>query len=375
MKTKACQLFGIDVPIFAFSHCRDVVVAASKAGGMGVFGADTYSPEELKLELEWIERNIDGKPYGIDVLFPGKYLDVQQQPDKSGEALVPLAHRQFTEELLTRHGVARLPGNEEQAIIDDRLHRGRSTPAYSQALLDVAFSFPGVRLLVSAIGTPPPEVVARARRAGIKLGGMVGAVSHALRQKEAGVDIIIAQGYEAGGHTGEIASMVLTPQVVEAVAPIPVLAAGGIATGRQLAAALALGAEGAWCGSVWLTTTQSDLLPETKRRLLQSSSSDTSRTRSYTGKPARFLKNAWTEAWEAPGAPPALMRPLQHLLSKPATRRIERARAEPLLGTPVGQVVGQMNEELSVRQVYENMMGEFAESYERVVHLVEGDGK
>jgi NAD(P)H-dependent flavin oxidoreductase YrpB (nitropropane dioxygenase family) len=372
MKTKVCEMFGIDVPIFAFSHCRDVVVAASKAGGMGVFGADMFSPEELKVELEWIERHIDGKPYGIDVLFPGKYLDVQQHEDKTGDVLLPGTHRQFTEELLARHGVPHLPGNEEQEMIEDRLRRGRSTPAYSQALLDVAFSFSGVKLMVSAIGTPPPEVVVRARNAGIKLGGMVGAVAHALRQKEAGVDLLIAQGYEAGGHTGEIASMVLTPQVVDAVAPLPVLAAGGIATGRQMAAALALGAEGVWCGSVWLTTAQSDLLPETKRRLLQASSTDTSRTRSYTGKPARFLKNAWTEAWEGPGAPPALMRPLQHLLSKPATRRIERARAEPLLGTPVGQVVGQMNEELTVRQVYENMMGEFADSYERIVHLVEG---
>ncbi len=226
MKTKACELFGIDVPIFAFSHCRDVVVAASKAGGLGVFGADTFSPEELKVELEWIERHIDGKPYGIDVLFPGKYLDVQQEAEKTFESLVPAEHRRFTEALLLRHGAQPLPGNEERQIVEDRLHRGRSTPAYSQALLDVAFSFPGVKLLVSAIGTPPPEVVERARKAGIKLGGMVGAVSHALRQKEAGVDIIIAQGYEAGGHTGEIASMVLTPQVVEAVAPLPVLAAG-----------------------------------------------------------------------------------------------------------------------------------------------------
>lgn len=372
MKTKACEMFGIDVPIFAFSHCRDVVVAASKAGGLGVFGADTFSPEELKLELEWIERNIGGKPYGIDVLFPGKYLDVHQEPNRSSDVLLPSEHREFAENILSRHGVAHLPGNEEQEIIDDRLNRGRSTPAYSQALLDVAFSFPGLKLLVSAIGTPPPEVVARARKAGIKLGGMVGAVSHALRQKEAGVDIVIAQGYEAGGHTGEIASLVLTPQVVDAVAPLPVLAAGGIATGRQLAAALALGAEGAWCGSVWLTTTQSDLLPETKRKLLGANSTATSRTRSYTGKPARFLKNAWTEAWEAPGAPPALMRPLQHLLSKPATKRIERARSEELLGTPIGQVVGQMNEELSVKQVYENMMREFADSYERMEHLVRG---
>jgi NAD(P)H-dependent flavin oxidoreductase YrpB (nitropropane dioxygenase family) len=372
MKTRICELFGIDVPIFAFSHCRDVVVAASKAGGMGVFGADLYSPDELKLELEWIEQNIHGLPYGIDVLFPGKFLDVRYSPQNTGAALIPEAHKKFTEDLLLRHGAARLPGIEEEEMIADRLQRGLSTPAYSQSLLDVAFGFSGVKLIVSAIGTPPPEVVQRARKAGIKLGGMVGAVSHALRQKEAGVDLIIAQGYEAGGHTGEIASMVLIPQVVDAVAPLPVLAAGGIATGRQLAASLALGAEGAWCGSVWLTTTQSDLLQETKCKLIQAKSSDTSRTRSYTGKPARFLRNAWTEAWDAPDAPPSLMRPLQHLLSKPATRRAERSRAEPLLGTPVGQVVGQMNEEMSVRQVYENMIVEFADAWERMSQIVEG---
>ena len=219
----------------------------------------------------------------------------------------------------------------------------------------------------------PRDIVERAHRAGIKVGGMVGSVQHAIRQREAGVDLVIAQGHEAGGHTGEIATMVLTPQVVDAVASIPVLAAGGIATGRQFAAALALGAEGAWCGSVWLTTAQSDLLPETKRRLLAAASSDTARTRSYTGKPARFLKNAWTEAWDAPDAPPPLMRPLQHLLSKPAQHRIERARIENLLGTPVGQVVGQLNQELSVRQVYAEMMTEFTDAFERFNSIARSD--
>lgn len=371
MKNRICNIFGIEVPIFAFSHCRDVVVEASKAGGFGVFGADTYSPEELAIELEWIEKHVGGRPYGIDVLFPGKYLEVSQQERDDPQALIPQTHQKFVEDLLRRHGVPHLPDGEEQAIIHDRLQRGRSTPAYSAALLNVAFRFPGVKLLVSAIGSPPPDTVARAHAAGIKVGGMVGAVQHALRQRDAGADVIIAQGHEAGGHTGEISSMVLTPQVVDAVAPIPVLAAGGIASGRQFAAALALGAEGVWCGSVWLTTSQSDLLPETKRKLLGSNSSDTVRTRSYTGKPARFLKNGWTDAWESADAPKPLMRPLQHLLSKPATRRIERARAENLLGTPIGQVVGQMNHEVTVKQVYLEMMSEFIDTMERVNRLTE----
>ncbi len=370
MKSKLCEMFGIQVPIFAFSHCRDVVVEASKAGGLGVFGADTYSPEELAVELEWIEKHIEGKPYGIDVLFPSKYLDVSQQKGAAAESVIPPGHQKFVDDLLERHDVPHLPDGQEEAIIRDRLTRGRSTPAYSSALLDVAFAFKGVKLLVSAIGAPPPDIVARAHAAGIKVGGMVGAVQHALRQRDAGVDIVIAQGHEAGGHTGEIATMVLTPQVVDAVAPIPVLAAGGIASGRQFAAALALGAEGVWCGSVWLTTSQSDLLPETKRILLGSKSSDTVRTRSYTGKPARYLKNEWTQAWESDQAPKALMRPLQHLLAKPATARIERVRSEPLLGTPIGQVVGQMKDELSVRQVYLDMMDECIDSMDRVNHIL-----
>lgn len=369
MGTKLCEMFGIEVPIIAFSHCRDVVVEASKAGGMGVFGIDNFTPEELVIELAWIEEHIGGRPYGVDVLFPVKFQDVSQQENVDPRTLVPQRHSEFVESILQKYSVPHLPDGEEEAFIRDRLQRGRSTPKYSSQLLDVAFRFPGVKLIVSAIGTPPLETIQRAHAAGIKFGAMVGKVEHALRQRDAGVDLIIAQGYEAGGHTGEIATMVLTPQVVDAVAPLPVLAAGGVGRGRQVAAALALGAEGVWCGSVWLTTTQSDAIPELRKKLLAAKSSDTIRTRSYTGKPARFLKNGWTDAWEAPGAPEPLLRPLQHLLSRPATRRIERMHIEPLISSPIGQVVGQMNQELTVRQVYHEMMAEFANVVERLNQL------
>lgn len=371
MKTKLCEMFGIDVPIIAFSHCRDVVVAAAKAGGMGVFGADTSTPEQLAVELQWIEDHIDGRPYGVDVLFPKHYDDVASQQGVDPRSLIPKQHQEFVENLLAKHNVPHLPGDEEDRMLKDMLSRKKGTPEFTQALLEVAFRFKGVKLLVTAIGTPPPEVIERAHRQGIKFGAMVGKPEHAIKQRNAGVDLIIAQGHEAGGHTGEITTMVLIPQIVDAVAPLPVLAAGGIGRGRQVAAALALGAEGVWCGSVWLTTQESDALPALRKRILASKSSDTVRTRCFTGKPGRFLKSAWSDAWESPDAPEPLGRPLQYFLRTPSFARIDRVGAESLVSSPIGQIVGEMKQEMSVRQVYQDMLSEYVESLERMNRLME----
>ena len=371
MKTRLCEMFGIDVPIIAFSHCRDVVVAAAKAGGMGVFGADTSTPEQLAIELQWIEDHIGGRPYGVDVLFPRKHDDVASHENTDPRALIPRQHSEFVEDLLTRHGVPQLPGDEEDRMLREMLNRKKGTPEFSAQLLEVAFRFPGVRLIVTAIGTPPPGVVERAHAAGIKFGAMIGTVEHAIRQRDAGVDLVIAQGHEAGGHTGEITTMVLIPQIVDAVAPLPVLAAGGIGRGRQVAAALALGAEGVWCGSVWLTTVESDALPALRRRLLAAKSADTVRTRSFTGKPGRFLKSAWSDAWESPGAPVPLGRPLQYFLRTPAFARIDRVGAEALVSSPIGQIVGEMKSEMTVRQVFMEMLMEYADALARMNRLSE----
>ncbi len=371
MRTKVCEMFGIEVPIFAFSHCRDVVVEASKAGGMGVLGCEAFTVEELAVELAWIEEHIEGRPYGVDVLIATKSTDLSGYGNADPDTVLPERNRAFVETLLDRYGVPHLPADEEAQITRERLHQGRNTPEYSAKLLDVAFGFPGVKLIVSALGAPPRAIVERAHEAGMKVAALIGTVKHALRQRDAGVDLLVAQGHEAGGHTGDIATMVLTPQVVDAVAPLPVLAAGGIASGRQIAAALALGAEGVWCGSVWLTTVQSNLIPEARDKLLAASSSDTLRTRSLTGKPARVVRTEWSDAWEAPDAPESLGRPLQGLLVRSALARIERARTKPLVSSFVGQVVGQMNEQLTVRQVFADMLNQFADSAERLNRLIE----
>ncbi|MFK4654279.1 NAD(P)H-dependent flavin oxidoreductase YrpB (nitropropane dioxygenase family) [Bradyrhizobium japonicum] len=363
MRTSLCEMFGIEFPIFAFSHCRDVVAAVSKAGGFGVLGASSITPDQLEIDLKWIEKEIESRPYGVDVVIPAG--------DKAGvtrtelEKRIPEAHREFVKALLAKYGVPELP----PAASHDGSHR--HTRADDQfGLVEVALRHP-IKLIANALGPPPPQLVEEAHRKGVRVAALVGAKKHALKQVAAGVDLIVAQGYEAAGHTGEIGGMVLIPEVVDAVKPLPVLAAGGIANGRQFAAALALGAQGVWTGSVWLTTEESETHPIVKERFLRATSGDTVRTRSETGRPARVLKSAWTEEWEGVNSPGALPSPLQGLLVAEAWERIEHAAsshegAQKLINYGVGQVVGSLNQVKPARQVVFEMVDEYlnvAESF------------
>ncbi|MDP4508496.1 NAD(P)H-dependent flavin oxidoreductase [Nonomuraea turcica] len=374
MRTAICERLGIEFPLFAFSHCRDVVAAVTNAGGFGVLGAIAYSPEQLDTELTWIDERVGGRPYGVDVLVPGKIDD--SALDRRAHLLdfIPDRHRDFVTHLLAKYGVS-APAQPLTAVADE-LGR-RVTAAGATGLIDVALKHP-IGLIASALGPPPEEMVAKARQAGVPVAALVGTVEHARRQVAAGADLIVAQGTEAGGHTGEIATMVLVPQVVDAVAPVPVLAAGGIASGRQMAAAMALGADGVWCGSVWLTTEEAETAPAVKRKMLAASSLDTVRSRSRTGKPARQLKSAWTEEWDSgPESPGPLGMPLQILLSEGAMARIGAAaeKGEPgavdLVNYYVGQVVGQLDQVKPAREVVYDMISEFGEAVERLARLSE----
>jgi NAD(P)H-dependent flavin oxidoreductase YrpB (nitropropane dioxygenase family) len=236
----------------------------------------------------------------------------------------------------------------------------------ARSQLDVAFAYP-VKLIANALGSPPADVVERAHAQGILVAALAGSARHARHHQDAGIDIVVAQGYEAGGHTGEIGGMVLVPEVVAAVDPLPVLAAGGIGTGEQVAAGLALGAQGVWLGSVWLTTTEAELpSPKLIAKLLAAGSGDTVRSRALTGKPARQLRTEWTDAWEDPAGPGPLPMPLQGLLVADAVTRIQKYEVEPLLGTPVGQIVGQMNEQRSVRAVFDDLTRGFERAMDRL---------
>ncbi len=363
MKSALCEMFGIETPIFAFSHCRDVVVEVSRAGGMGVLGMGRMSPERLKEELTWIDAHIDGKPYGIDIVMPSTFEPLR------GE--LPQEQVAFVRDLLDKAGIPRLPQQDEAQIKHTLLKELSFTPQDSQLMLDVAMEHP-IKLIVNALGSPDRALVERAHARGIKVAAMAGAAKHAIRHKALGCDFVIAVGHEAGGHTGDTTSMVLWPRIVDAVAPLPVLGAGGVGRGRQMAAALALGCEGVWCGSVWLTTAQSEVSPDIKARLIEAGPNDSVHTRTVTGKPCRTLRNRFSDAWDAPDAPPVLSSPAQiQLWWGEGRTRVERARAREFLTYPVGQLVGDMNAETSVRQVMQDMLGELVEAKQRLDDLLD----
>ncbi len=376
MKSPICDMLGIEFPLFAFSHCRDVVAAVSRAGGFGVFGATAHTPESVHRELKWIDEHIGGKPYGIDVLVPDNMATAGEKDVtyNSLKARVPQRHRDFAAGLLAEAGVD---------LVVDEVSDSRPQPFDKDnalRVLDAAFEHP-IRLIANALGVPPPEMIAMGRKHGVPVAALVGAKEHAVRQVNAGVDILVVQGTEAGGHCGEVTTMVLVPEVLKAIKPIrdvPVLAAGGIMNGRQMAACLAMGAAGVWTGSVWLATVESETSEIFREKMIEASSRDAIRVRSRTGKPARQLRSTWTEAWErGPDSPGALPMPLMSLVSGDALRSVDRAaaagnpKAREMVTYFVGQGVGLIDGVRSAGQVVQEFKQEFLEAVEHVSGLLE----
>jgi NAD(P)H-dependent flavin oxidoreductase YrpB (nitropropane dioxygenase family) len=369
--TDLCERLGIEFPIFAFSHCRDVVAAVSQAGGFGVLGAVGFSPEQLEVELRWIDEHVGDKPYGVDLVIPQKYEGMGEiDPAKLEEqlrALIPVQHREFAAKLLADHGVPELPSeNRANELIG-------WTAATAAPQIEIALKHAKVRLIANALGTPPGDVIEQVHASGRLVAALCGRVHQAIRHRDAGVDIVIAQGTEGGGHTGEIGSLVLWPQVVKAVAPLPVLAAGGIGTGAQIAAALAIGAQGVWTGSLWLAVEEAEAQPAQVASYLRATSEDTVRSRSWTGKPCRMLRNEWTESWEKEGAPKPLGMPLQGMVTMDAIARTSRyagaAQTQEVAFNPVGQTVGLMNEVRSCRELIYDLVEGYVEASERLAGL------
>jgi len=370
MRTAATTMFGIELPIFAFSHCRDVVVEASRAGGMGVLGAAWMTPDELDVALRWIDDRVDGRPYGVDVVFPGTFAALEAEPDP--DVILPSTHRAFVDRLIDEARIPPLPAAAASAFRKDHATKMNMTPAASERALEVALRHP-VRFVVGALGVPPRHVIDAMHARGIKVGALVGSVRHAVKQRDAGTDVIIAQGHEAGGHVGPLSSLVLWPQVVDAVAPLPVLAAGGIGRGRQFAAAMALGAAGIWCGSVWLGSRESELGPDMKEQLFRARSEDAVVSRALTGKPCRLLKSAYTDAWDKGDAPPPLTFPLQSILAGEPLRRAERAHRMEYWTYAVGQIVGDMTCETTVLGIFRDLLTEYADAVEKLGALTASD--
>lgn len=376
MKSAICDMLGIEFPLFAFSHCRDVVAAVSRAGGFGVLGATRFDPQTVERELNWIDQHTDGKPYGLDVLIPENMSTAGEKGVtwKNIEARISPAHRAFTQALLAKHGV-----KLEVAEVDPHAAQPFDH-ATALHVLEQALKRPKVRMVANALGVPPKAMIEMGQAHGVPVAALVGAKEHAIRQVAAGVDIIVAQGTEAGGHCGEVSTMVLVPEVIKAIRPIrdvPVLAAGGIMTGRQMAACMAMGAAGAWTGSVWLATVESETTDIFREKMIAASSRDAIRSRGRTGKPARQLRSVWTDAWDrGADSPGALPMPLQSVISRDAFNSIDKAaaagnaKARDLVTYFVGQGVGLIDSVKSATAVVQEFKEDFADAIEHLDALV-----
>ena len=374
MKTPICDMFGIEFPLIAFTHCRDVVVAVSKAGGMGVFGAVAHPPDRLEEELGWIDEHIDGKPYGIDLIVPNKIAQesVGGLTRDKVQAAIPQEYFQFAAGILAQHDI---PSEGVYGFRDNSFRASQNMQASGAAeVLEVAFAHP-IKLVANALGVPPQIMLDMGKRHHVPVAALVGAKHHAIRQVQAGVDLLVAAGGEAGGHCGEISTLVLIPEIHAAIQPygdIPILAAGGIVTGRQMAACMAMGAAGVWTGSVWLTTSEAETNPVVKDKMLAASSRDTVRSKARTGKPSRQLRSAWTDAWEAEASPAPLPMPLQSLVTEPALREVDKlsqsghAGAQQLATYWVGQGVGLMNRQMSAGALVQEFKEDFFNAFVRL---------
>ena len=372
MKSKVCDLLGIEFPLVAFTHCRDVVVEVSKAGGMGVLGAAGYSPESLEIALNWIDERIDGMPYGVDLIAPTSMATTDTTTPKQHLEMVPQENRNYALNILAQHNI------DTKGVYDLQMGGGGGflTKKRATNIIDVAFSHP-IKLIANALGVPPAYMLEMGKKQGVVCAALVGAKEHAVKQVEAGVELLVVAGTEAGGHCGEVSTMVLVPEVCEAVQElghdnVSILAAGGIVTGRQMAACMAMGADGAWTGSVWLTTIEAETSPVIKEKYVAASSRQTVRSKHRTGKFSRQLRSPWTDAWESEEAPDALPMPIQSLVSEAPLARVTKLAegghegARTLATSFVGQGVGLMNSIQTSRQVVYEFMEDFLNAQARL---------
>lgn len=385
MKSPICEMFEIEFPLVAFSHCRDVVVAVSKAGGMGVLGAVGHTPEMLEQDLKWIDDHIDGKPYGVDVLVPNNFEGKgSSMTSEDLRNMIPQEYRDFRADVLKQYDVdgesLRGGGDSKEKEIRSDSRFGKNLKEQgAKKLLEVAFSHP-IKLIANALGVPPKWMLNMGKENNVKVAALLGAKEHAIRQVQAGVDILVVSGTEGGGHCGSVSTMVLIPEVKRAIATygdVPILAAGGIATGEQMAGIMAMGADGVWCASVFLPTTEAETSENIKEKMVNATSSQTVRSKSRTGKHSRQLKSSWTDAWEAKDAPEPLPMPLQTMVGEPALAIISKQAtlghkgAKDLDTYWVGQGIGLVNETISAGQTVQKFKEEFIIGYERIINLFE----
>ena len=351
LKTRVCELLGVDVPIFGFAHSVEAAAAISNAGGLGVFGATRDTPEEIEANLARMRELTGERAFGVDLVLP---KGMPEHDDREAiEAQIPAAHREFVEGLEERYRVppASRPGMRSRFVRSEDMAREQI-----EAVLEST-----VDLFACGIGMPL-EVVTRAKEKGMTTLALVGAPHHAHAALAAGADILVAQGHDAGAHTGPIGTLSLVPQIVDLAGDVPVLAAGGIATGRQILASLAMGAQGVWLGTVWLTTEEHALDPILQKKLLDAGSRDTVISRADSGKTLRQIKTSWSDEWARDDAPEPLKMPYQDILVGDLLGAIDEHRVEPLMHQPAGQSIAYCQEVGTVASVMDRLLAEYEEA-------------
>jgi len=366
LRTKLCDMLGIEYPIIAAGMGPtligektgapvELVVAVSEAGGLGVLGGSGFTVEGLREAVREIKAKTD-KPYGVDLLLPQK-LDVGSGLGQQNIKELPLSmilktlpkpHQEWVKKVKDE---LQLPDVEIMVKMDTTTMR--PVEAVKVCIEEK------VPLFCAGLGNPG-FMVAEAHANGVKVLGITGNTKNARRMAQSGIDLLVAQGYEGGGHTGRIGTMALLPQAIDAAYPVPVLAAGGIGDGRGLAAVLALGCVGAWVGTRFLATNEAGALPVNKKHIIDSTDEDTRVSKSYTGKTLRASYNKFHDLWDSSGLEP-LPFPTQVLISSGLLASFIKAQKNDYVGGLAGQISGLVKEIKPARQVLEEMVEEAVE--------------
>jgi NAD(P)H-dependent flavin oxidoreductase YrpB (nitropropane dioxygenase family) len=356
LRTRLCDLLGIEFPIVAFTHCKDVAAAVINAGAFAVYGGTVRTPDELAADIKWVRDKVEGKPFGVDLLFPAS-----SPPSGTIEelkALIPEEQRQFVEAIKSRYNIPE-PKNRPTPY---RL--GWLNQESARRQLDVVLE-ERVPVLASGLGNPA-FIVEAAHSRGMQVWGLVGKPRHARRAVEAGWDVIVASGYDAAGHTGDIGTFSIVPAVADIAGRTPVLAAGGVSTGRHLAAALCLGAAGVWTGTLWLASRESDDSMTVKEKVMLSTAEDTIHSRYISGFTMRSFRSQWHVEWEQPGAPKPLPAPYQMILSSDVIQAAAENEIEEFMFMSIlsGQGVGFVTAMKPSRQIVFDLVDEARDVFE-----------
>ena len=347
LNTPLARKMGIKYPIFGLAHNIDVMVALGKAGGYPVFGAARSMPDEIAEEARIMKDRLGDLPFGIDLMLPSTVGD---DTDREGtKSNLPDAHKAFVQKLTEKYKV---PAATKPTFFSSQI---RSQQLFEEQMAATLES--GAHSFASAVGMPP-EMIRRAKDHGKVTFSLVGAPRHAEKAKAAGVDVIVAQGYDAGGHTGPIGTFSLVPQVVEVAGDTPVLAAGGVGHGRHIAASFGLGAQGVWLGTAWLASKEHALCDALLNKLLKANSLDTTISLSHSGKSCRIVKSAWSEEWDRPDAPEPLKMPYQQVLTADLVAGVNEHEIEPLIYEATGQSIAWFNELKTVDEIMQRLVGE-----------------